>query len=133
MLTHHYPPSQPVGIPYPDNSIPYCQGKIGHQFDIPLLFASGPSATTPQQLVASKEVQSRWSAFVATGNPNPTPNLLMYPTWSPVQNQQNLNMMVFGAGTGGRGVSQATQRYPQCNFGTGWGSGRMPFDCQLYS
>ncbi|KAJ7761182.1 alpha beta-hydrolase [Mycena maculata] len=61
-----------VGATYPLNAdIPYCleDGVVCHQDDIYIVFGTAPDPT-PAQSTLTAEMQTRYKAFIATGNPN---------------------------------------------------------------
>ncbi|KAH8913456.1 hypothetical protein BT69DRAFT_186785, partial [Atractiella rhizophila] len=109
----------------------YCDAKVAHQDDLPLLFASGPVyPSTTAQVLSTAETLLRWTQFIKFGNPNQLPLV----TWNPVIDWNHLNMLLIGGGNS-NGLSQVTQTFRNDICGpTFWGAtGYIPFDSQLYS
>ncbi|KAH8921883.1 alpha/beta-hydrolase [Atractiella rhizophila] len=119
-----------VGIPYPNTGSAFCDTKVAHQDDIPLVFSSGPvyASTTAQQKVAA-EIPKRWISFIKSGNPNTAGSA----TWNPAVSSSNLNLLLVGGATAS-GTSEVVQTFRadtcQPNY---WGSTGIPFDSQIYT
>ncbi|KXN92182.1 Crystal protein [Leucoagaricus sp. SymC.cos] len=83
-----------IGATYPGNEVvPYCTqpGIVCHQDDIEIVFGS-VSNPSPAQSALVSEMQTRYRAFLNTGNPN-TPNL---PNW-PKAGTSSVNAIQLGA------------------------------------
>lgn len=91
--------------------------------DIALLFQNGTRSAL--QAKVSKELTTRWGAYIRSGNPN---NQFSNPQWFPVKDVNNVNLLEFGGGQNGNSKIYNTQRVEQCRL---WGR-RVQFDEQLY-
>ncbi|CEL63797.1 Carboxylesterase 1D OS=Mus musculus GN=Ces1d PE=1 SV=1 [Rhizoctonia solani AG-1 IB] len=98
----------------------YCKqsGMVCHQDDIYILFGTTPSPT-PAQTALTQEIQSRYSSFVRSGNPNPSSS--SYATWA-----QSGNTDVAALKLGGTG-----NRAPEACDPTFWGA-QVLYDYQVY-
>lgn len=120
-----------LGIPYQTNTgLKFCQGKVCHQDDIEAVFSTGGDGLTSAQEALEKEVLARWSAFAATGNPNPASS--SYLAWNrisaPGSGSVQLNMLKLD---GESSSIVQEQRAPQCGRSGLWGNKAL-FDEQIY-
>lgn len=84
-----------AGIHYPDNDgFVFCNSSSSacHEDDLYALFGTSPSSLSSQQSAFATEVQQRWGAFAASGNPN----VKGYSTWTAASSSANLNVLTFG-------------------------------------
>lgn len=99
------------GIQYPTNEGAYLCDKndaVCHEDDLYVVFGTYPiSTTTTSQVNLSRQVQSRWAAFAATGNPNTAE----FGDWLPAVSLTDLNIYLLGNDTVVPSVN-----FEQCNF-----------------
>ncbi|ETW86173.1 Carboxylesterase [Heterobasidion irregulare TC 32-1] len=110
-----------LGASYPGNDgVPFCtqNGSVCHQDDIEIVFGTVQSPTSAQSALIS-EMQARYSAFLHTGNPNPSGSSLT--TWSPATTS-NISALLFG-GEGAASEGACDPRF--------WGS-QVPYDYQVF-
>jgi carboxylesterase type B len=128
-----------VGSSYPGNEeVPACTipGVVCHQDDIMIVVRASPSShprarahghmqfgTAPSpnsaQSALIAEVQARYAAFLATGNPN----VARYPNWA-AAGAQTVNGYFLGNGGGSVPAGGC-----QTNL---WGTSALPYDYQVY-
>ncbi|KDR81732.1 hypothetical protein GALMADRAFT_59378 [Galerina marginata CBS 339.88] len=109
-----------VGATYPGNEVvPYCTqpGIVCHQDDIQIVFGTVSNPTAAQSSLTA-EMQKRYKAFLATGNPN----VAGVPTWTPATSS-NVHPIRLG-GSGEAAVEACAQSF--------WGSG-VQYDYQFYN
>ena len=85
-----------LGSTHPTNTNdPLCTsgGAVCHQDDIPLVFGTFASTPTTDQINLSTEIQKRWTAFAANGNPNVAGKT----QWNKVSSATQLNALRLGA------------------------------------
>lgn len=98
--------------------------------DIEAVFSTGGDGLTAGQETLEAEVLARWSAFAATGNPNPASGSGYLP-WNPVSafsGNVQLNMLKLDGETSS--IAQ-DQRRDQCGPSGLWGN-KVLFDEQIY-
>jgi len=94
-----------VGATYPGNEgVPYCTqpGIVCHQDDIEIVFGTVSNPTKVQSSLIT-EMQSRYKAFLANGNPN---THSVHSTWTPASTS-NINLLLLG-GSGEEPVGACT-------------------------
>ncbi|BGP47708.1 hypothetical protein JCM10450v2_003573 [Rhodotorula kratochvilovae] len=110
-----------VGVSmFPEGAAGGCDGGVGHQDDIKLIFSprNEASRTAAQNAVAA-EVQTRWGLFLRSGATKSA--ALPYAAWPAVAaSKGDLNVLVIGADTAtGKSVIKKTQRDEICRINGG--------------
>ncbi|KAF8077781.1 alpha/beta-hydrolase [Lyophyllum atratum] len=108
-----------IGATYPGNEVvPYCTeaGVVCHQDDIQIVFGT-VSSPTPVQASLTAEMQKRYQAFIANGNPN----VDGLPNWAPATSSDVHALKLGGSGEVAVGACDPTF----------WGQG-VQYDYQFY-
>ncbi|GAA5830817.1 hypothetical protein JCM11251_001085 [Rhodosporidiobolus azoricus] len=108
-----------LGVSHDGGSIDFCKNRVDHEDDIAVVFSS-PSTHSGAQKTLASEVQARWGAFAATGNPTPKPNFGGYSSWPTVSAfTGDLNVLQLGNTSNGKSAIAKSQRDEQCKVGSG--------------
>lgn len=102
----------------------FCRSKVCHEDDILSVFGL-PADRTPNEISTRliNEIQTRWTAFATSGNPN----TIRLTPWYPVEGRNQLNILRIDR----KGSLPAPQQRPRaCN--ELWGV-KARFDAQIYS
>ncbi|BGP15763.1 hypothetical protein JCM10213v2_003752 [Rhodosporidiobolus nylandii] len=98
-----------LGVPSASADCPLCDGLVGHEDDIYVLFdrkSSNLTLNTAQKALRA-EVQERWGSFARNGNPTARG----YAAWPTVSaSQGDLNVLVLGGASSGKSTIRKSQR-----------------------
>ncbi|GAA6017138.1 hypothetical protein JCM11491_003273 [Sporobolomyces phaffii] len=89
-----------------------CEGKVGHEDDISVVFGQASSALSPAQATVVKEVQARWGSFARTGNPTPP----SYPAWPAVPSAGGIELLQLGNASNRGSALSNSQRSDACKL-----------------